>query len=336
MLDIIVPVYQAYQYLEKAVRSLLTNPEAHIILIDNGSTDGSGELADALAKEHGRITVFHQENKGVSAARNKGLELSKAEYIAFMDSDDFAADGYYSHLLAAMLEKNADLAFGKFRHLYEDGSEHEISEAGFDALEGSFKDFGLFFSDYENSNVNRKNALMGVVWRCIFKREIIEKNALRFNEKIYLSEDLFFLLNYINCCASCCTVNDSGYTYRIRSASASAASYKEGFFEMRLECIKELKKVLADNGYMDNEEKETILNRSRYTCAYETISNEMRFNPNGTARLKEYLAAGLREELLTDGAIKQAQAENASKKIPAVLKLCRAGRINIIRLLYSL
>ncbi|MEI6578766.1 MAG: glycosyltransferase, partial [Eubacteriales bacterium] len=77
--------------METCVKSVLaqTLPELELILIDDGSTDGSGALADKLAKEDSRVKVIHQSNKGVSAARNAGLKVAQGEYIGFVDADDF-------------------------------------------------------------------------------------------------------------------------------------------------------------------------------------------------------------------------------------------------------
>lgn len=327
-----MPVYQAKPYLEKSINSLLENVGARIIMVDDGSTDGSAELADELANGNERISVFHQENRGVSAARNKGLELATADYVSFMDPDDFAEGGYYSRLLKNMLAQNADLAIGGYTRSFENGGEQKACEPRFDGLCESFKDFSNYIAEYESS----ESAVMGAVWRCVFKREIIEKNALRFNEGIRLSEDLFFLLGYINCCKSICTIDDYGYYYRVRSNSASAESYKKGLFENRLACIKDLQKSLAGNDFMSEEQKQIILHRAQYIFAYECISNEMRFNENGAKELKQYLKQGFCESLLTAEAIRQAEKENEAKKLPLILKLCRAGRINTIRLLYSL
>ncbi len=327
-----MPVYQVKHYLEKSISSLLSNSEARIIIIDDGSTDGSAELADVLAEGNGRITVFHQENGGVSAARNKGLELASADYIAFADPDDFAAEGYYSRLLEKMLAEKADLAFGSFTRRYENGEEAPADEQGFGSLPESFKDFSLYITDYESS----QSAVMGAVWRCIFKRDIIEKNSLRFNEHIHLSEDLFFLLSYISCCESCCTADDYGYYYLVRSSSASAESYKKELFENRCECIADLRKCLDANGFMTPEQKHTVLWRAQYIFSYECISNEMRFNKNAAAAIDDFIERGFCDALLTEDAVRLAERENKSKKIPLILKLCRAKKTNAIKLIYSL
>ena len=91
--DVIVPVYNARAYVARAVRSALEAKAARVILVDDGSTDGSGDICDALAAQDARVTVLHQPNRGASAARNAGLDAATAEYVAFLDADDMLLPG---------------------------------------------------------------------------------------------------------------------------------------------------------------------------------------------------------------------------------------------------
>ena len=89
-ISVIVPVYNVKNYLEDCVRSIIdqTYPDLEILLIDDGSDDGSAEICDRLQMADKRIQVFHEKNKGVSGARNKGLKEATGAYIAFVDPDD--------------------------------------------------------------------------------------------------------------------------------------------------------------------------------------------------------------------------------------------------------
>lgn len=112
LVSIIVPVYQVKAYVGECVDSLLCQTYKHleIILVDDGSTDGSGEICDRYAKEDVRIRVIHQENHGPAAARNAGLDHAKGEYVAFVDSDDYAMPEYIEELYRLSLEYHADIA----------------------------------------------------------------------------------------------------------------------------------------------------------------------------------------------------------------------------------
>ena len=91
MLSVIIPVYKVEQYLCRCIDSVLaqTYTDLEIILVDDGSPDGSGAICDEYAAKDSRIKVIHQKNAGVSAARNAGMDLASGEYLAFIDSDDF-------------------------------------------------------------------------------------------------------------------------------------------------------------------------------------------------------------------------------------------------------
>ncbi len=104
--DVIIPVYNAAAYVRRAAASALACPGAGVILVDDGSTDGSGGICDALAGDP-RVRVLHQANRGASAARNAGLEASGAECVAFLDADDLLVPGALSALLAQMGEADA-------------------------------------------------------------------------------------------------------------------------------------------------------------------------------------------------------------------------------------
>ena len=101
LVSIIMPVYQTAAYLEEAVRSVKaqTCQDWELVMIDDGSTDGSGKLCDAFAREDDRIRVFHQANGGVSCARNKGIEEARGAYLCFFDSDDALDTDFLSWLL---------------------------------------------------------------------------------------------------------------------------------------------------------------------------------------------------------------------------------------------
>ena len=91
--SVIVPVYNCKDYLPKCIKSILnqTYPQIQLVLVDDGSSDESGEICDAFAAKDSRIQVIHQKNQGVSAARNAGLDAASGEYLLFVDSDDHIA-----------------------------------------------------------------------------------------------------------------------------------------------------------------------------------------------------------------------------------------------------
>ena len=111
MISVVVPVYKSEKTLEKCVNSLCaqTDGDLEILLIVDGPPDGSGILADELAKKDKRIRVINQENQGVSKARNRGIKEAKGEYIRFVDSDDYVDEDSNEILLSAMKEQDVDM-----------------------------------------------------------------------------------------------------------------------------------------------------------------------------------------------------------------------------------
>ena len=110
-LSIIIPVYNVRQWLEETVNSVLnqTFRDFELILVDDGATDGSGELCDAFALADSRVRVIHQENAGVSAARNAGLDAAKGEFIGWVDSDDIIEADMFAQLISLAEKHDADI-----------------------------------------------------------------------------------------------------------------------------------------------------------------------------------------------------------------------------------
>lgn len=115
LISVIVPVYNAEKFLSRCVESILaqTHTELEILLIDDGSRDGSGAICDRFAALDPRVRVVHKTNGGVSAARNDGLEMARGEWIAFCDNDDFMAPGMLGRLLEMCTANDCDIAHCK-------------------------------------------------------------------------------------------------------------------------------------------------------------------------------------------------------------------------------
>ncbi len=124
--SIIIPVYQTEAYVEECVRSYLaqTHEDFEILLVDDGSADGSGRICDALAAEDGRVRAIHQENGGVSRARNRGLEEASGEYVVFGDSDDWVDPDLLEWLLARQAESGADVVCHAYARELPEGTEY--------------------------------------------------------------------------------------------------------------------------------------------------------------------------------------------------------------------
>lgn len=111
LVTVVVPVYNVGKYLEASVESLLAQdyPNLEILLVDDGSTDGSGAVCDKFAAGDPRVRVLHQKNQGQAAARNHGVAQARGEYTAFIDSDDYVAPNYISYMEEIMAREDAQI-----------------------------------------------------------------------------------------------------------------------------------------------------------------------------------------------------------------------------------
>ena len=182
LVSIIVPVYNSLNYIEKCVRSITsqTYENIEIILVDDGSTDGSQEECDNLKKHDDRIKVIHQKNSGPSVARNKGLLNAKGKYIFFCDSDDYIDE----NVIEILVKNKKDNQLNGVYHYLESMNEKTLTK--YEKKEYSQKDF---LCNIFNGNI------LGTVWGVLFDKEIT--NNIRFDENTKCMEDTIFLIEYI-------------------------------------------------------------------------------------------------------------------------------------------
>lgn len=130
LISVIIPVYNTVEYLSDCVHSVCrqTYKNLEIILVDDGSTDGSGKLCDQLAGEDTRIVVVHQQNGGVSAARNAGLRYAHGRYVGFVDSDDRIDEDMYNKLYQLLTENHADVSCCKYRQIFDGDKVRDSSD----------------------------------------------------------------------------------------------------------------------------------------------------------------------------------------------------------------
>lgn len=182
-ISIVVPVYNCREYLERCVNSILaqTYTELQLILVDDGSTDGSGAICDALGSEDDRVLVIHQKNAGVSAARNAGLDVTTGDYVGFVDADDYIAENTYETALDA--GGDCDIVMWDTVSIWDNGRTAEDT-------------IPLLSGDRVLSKTDLVPALLvqmaGSACRCLYRAELVKD--IRFPVGIKLSEDRLFNL----------------------------------------------------------------------------------------------------------------------------------------------
>lgn len=215
LVSIIVPIYNAEKYLDSCIQSVLrqTYTNWELILIDDGSTDKSGRIAEEYGFADERITVFHQKNLGVSLARNQGIDEATGNYVVFLDADDELIEDCLAKTVNIAEETNADVVAGRScenQELFQD----RIIWTGAEALENSLKDHLFTYSACAK----------------LIRREFIGKT--RFTPDIRINEDSYFVFQLLCKQNVFVLTNDVIYFYRANSESSSRTVFSEKYFDL--------------------------------------------------------------------------------------------------------
>lgn len=205
MISIIVPVYNVEPYLRKCLDSIInqTYKDLEMLIIDDGSTDGSGRICDEYAEKDSRITVFHTENRGLSCARNLGLDEAKGEWIGFVDSDDWIEPDMYEVLIRRAEETGADVVeCGVFKEYSDKTAEHHRPDSVMHKTEAI------------HALVNRE--LSNSVWNKLWDKACY--SSIRFPEgRMY--EDVAITYRVFDSVDTICSISECKYHYLQREKS---------------------------------------------------------------------------------------------------------------------
>lgn len=189
--SIVVPVYQAEATIRRCVDSILEQQytDFELLLVDDGSRDGSGAICDAYAARDPRVRVFHQSNAGVSAARNLALDHARGVYLQFLDSDDWITPDATRSLVRAAEEFQCDLVIADFYRVVGErlSRKGDIDEDGVLSRE----EYAAHMME------NPADFYYGVLWNKLYRRELVEQYHLRMDPEISWCEDFMFNLEYI-------------------------------------------------------------------------------------------------------------------------------------------
>lgn len=241
-ISIIVPVYNSIDCLEKCVRSLAvqTYTNLEILLIDDGSTDGTAALAEELAKTDARIRVHHKENGGASSARNVGIALATGEYLAFADSDDYLEPYVYEELMRVLTEGNYPAAQISRDEVDEDGN--RLPDVCIPPKKKRFCDSETFLKELL---LHRGDCSFCTK---LFPREVF--GAHRFPEG-ELNEDFRLLVEMLQEIAGIVILPKQGYHVVARKASTTRTRTKDSFSRVFTDIVENADRMqaLADEKY---------------------------------------------------------------------------------------
>lgn len=237
MISIIVPVYNTPKdYIQKCISSLLTQTYSsyEILLVDDGSNEDVADYCDELSHRDLRIRVYHQKNRGVSSARNLGLEVAEGEYIAFVDADDWVKPDYIEKLLSA-IEMNAEMAICNICYDYGEDSNSDLTGSNLKKVE------------YNKSEVYKEllysKEIGGFLCNKLFKKKFITK---RLDESLHYSEDYVFVAEYCRQITKAIYLDSKLYHYRQDGNSATKElSYNSRIYTL-MESYKNIERIYLE------------------------------------------------------------------------------------------
>ena len=209
MISIIIPIYNGEKYIKDCIRSIqeriLPYYEIEIIIINDGSVDNSAAICESLAKKYDYIKVIHQDNSGVSIARQRGIESARFENIMFIDIDDIIGSDFN-----VKLDNKTD--FYIFSEYFDEDFVLDFQDSYYELIEGLL-------------GVNKSNkytkAHIHTVWSKIYKATIIRENNIKFEGNVFHGEDILFNLEYLKNCKKIKCIKKSYYVLRQNENSAT-------------------------------------------------------------------------------------------------------------------
>ena len=266
--SVIIPVYNAERTLKRCLDSLLgqKREDVEIILINDGSSDGSRAILEDYGRRFPNVRAVHQENAGVSAARNRGLDEAEGKYITFVDSDDYVSEDYFRAMDEAGEKEDSDLiVFAK-----------DIAGQGIDES-NLYKKMCAASSLQEQREILLSSRIIFQPPYKRFKREIIEKNHLRFIKGMYVGEDFNFCFAYMLACRNIKIEHKKIYFIDVSENDSLSRKYRVDIDKQLQWEIKEAVKTLKNSG-LSSEDKDGLLRildyfmaRNIFTCIAETF-----------------------------------------------------------------
>lgn len=220
LISAVIPVYNCEKYVRNAIDSVLSQSnfsEIELILVDDGSTDNSGAICDEYAEKYENILAIHQNNSGVSVARNNGIKNSTGKWISFIDSDDYIKDDFYVKMLT---QSNAELICCDFC------SNGIVDSRLTDYFKKRYYTKDEFNTSIYSAMVNMTSFFP--CWNKIYLKSIIDDNNLQFAPGVKLGEDMMFVFDYVRHIKSFAFIEEPLYFYYINPDNTTSV-IKKGF-----------------------------------------------------------------------------------------------------------
>lgn len=251
--SVIVPVYNTQKYLKRCIDSILnqTYNNLDIILVNDGSTDDSLKICEEYAKIDDRISIISGKNYGVSHARNIGIEKAKGEYLYFADSDDYLEFDAIEKMLREFVNADGELIIAGYNEIE---NKEKIAKKSWGNLRIKCNDAKKLILD--------ENGAGGYLWNKLFKLSLIKEFKIKFDEKIYVWEDVLFVMEYLDKCKNINLIDDIVYEYCRRDGSAVEYSVYTPRLYTQLNAIEKIEKFV----FLDDSTKDLLEYRKVRCC----------------------------------------------------------------------
>lgn len=253
LVSVIVPIYNAEKYMDKCIDSICnqTLKDIEIILINDGSSDRSGEIANEYAKKDNRIKVIHQENSGPSVARNKGISIAKGKYVGFVDSDDYIEKTMYEALCSYASDKNIQVAMCSYYEKYIYNNSEKI-------VRSKLKSDQVYNTKAIKENIIStfaKNDNYGFysLWNKIYLREWLIDSKIEMDVNRDHGEDWWFNINVISKISSFIYLDKPLYNYIHINSNSLMFKYREEQFDLFLDGRLKMKEIIPSEYICDEE-----------------------------------------------------------------------------------
>lgn len=275
--SIIVPVYNAEKYISTCLDSIInqTLKEIEIIVINDGSNDSSLAICNKYKEQDHRIRVLDKVNEGVSIARNIGIDIAKGEYLMFIDSDDWIDSDFCENLYNLAKKEKAELCISNYVKESLDFKEFYDIKIHKEMLYKKDIKEAFLIELIERDEGKKVHDLAGFrgPWAKLYKKEILNKYNIKFDEMLKIGEDFLFNLNFLQKIKKISF--DDGYYYHYRTNFDSVTmKYKENCFEIYEEILKKLEKFLKTNSIYDKSKNRFYKLSIKYL--FICIDNEFR------------------------------------------------------------
>ncbi len=259
-LSFVIPVYNVERYLGQCLDSILkyATPEVEVVMVDDGSKDGSPAICDTYCQRYSNARVVHIPNGGNSAARNLGVELAKGTYVCFVDSDDFIAEDAIPKILEWMESESADICFLQATKYFPDGTTVELGEGMTGAaLRGKSREEALAF-------MATCPKYPGGPWAKLYRREFLLKNGIRFPADRRLCEDLFYTLDVYTAAESFDALEFPYYFYRQNVAGSITSNVTPRYYFDKARFVTHVAERYSENRKPVNDMGESVLSFAAY------------------------------------------------------------------------